>query len=707
MDMSPDPATTATTTSTTTPSRIDRRAVVSRHNVTLNQVDLANPLQVGNGEFAFALDATGMQTLAEAHRATVPINTMAQWAWHSDPNPNGYTLEETERTYDVGGRAVPYADLDADPAGTLSPAAAWLRANPHRMSLARIALVGKDGASIAPADVTNVAQSLDLWTGTVTSTFDCNGQRVEVTTAAHPTRDIVAFRVAAAAGTTFAPGALAIRIGFPAALAGRTQTDDWTKPDAHQTVYHLLAGRTATFERKQDATMYAARAAWTGDVEQLAQAGPHLFDLALSGSATELMVEFAPRPFDMPPLSVGEVLAASSAHWARYWEQGAAIDLGGCDDPRAPELERRIVLSQYLTAINCAGSLPPQETGLMFNSWHGKHHLEMHWWHAAHFAMWGRSAMLERSLTYYGEILPRAQEAAKHQGYAGARWPKMTDLLGRESPSSIGVFLIWQQPHPIYYAELIYRATPTRETLEKYASLVEQTAQFMASYARYDDATKRYVLGPALIPAQESYAAHRATLLNPTFELAYWAWGLTVAQKWRERLGMPPEPNWDDIVGKLAKPTIREGRYAAIETEPFLENDDHPSFLMAMGFLPKTHLIDEVTMRETAKWTKAKWKWNNAWGWDFAALAQTATRLNDPELAVDALSIESFKNTFRANGHNFQSDDLPIYLPGNGGLLAAIALMAGGWDGGPDTVAPGFPKNGRWDVRVEGFGKVI
>jgi hypothetical protein len=33
-------------------------------------------------------------------------------------------------------------------------------------------------------------------------------------------------------------------------------------------------------------------------------------------------------------------------------------------DKRAIELERRVVLSQYLTAIQCSGSMPPQETGL-------------------------------------------------------------------------------------------------------------------------------------------------------------------------------------------------------------------------------------------------------------------------------------------------------------------------------------------------------
>ena len=75
------------------------------------------------------------------------------------------------------------------------------------------------------------------------------------------------------------------------------------------------------------------------------------------------------------------------------------------------------MLSRYLTAIQCAGSLPPQETGLTYNSWEGKFHLEMHWWHAVHFAAWDRIDLLDRSLDYYARILPRARATAARQGY--------------------------------------------------------------------------------------------------------------------------------------------------------------------------------------------------------------------------------------------------------------------------------------------------
>jgi len=41
----------------------------------------------------------------------------------------------------------------------------------------------------------------------------------------------------------------------------------------------------------------------------------------------------------------------------------------------------------------------------------------------------------------------------------------------------------------------------------------------------------------------------------------------------------------------------------------------------------------------------------------------------------------------------------------NGALLSAVALMAGGWDG-ETSPAPGFPKDGRWQVRSEGLGRL-
>ena len=49
------------------------------------------------------------------------------------------------------------------------------------------------------------------------------------------------------------------------------------------------------------------------------------------------------------------------------------------------------------------------------------------------------------------------------------------------------------------------------------------------------------------------------------------------------------------------------------------------------------------------------------------------------------------KNRYLPNGHNWQRPNLPCYLPGNGGLLYAVAMMAAGWQGAPARTRPVFP----------------
>ena len=206
-----------------------------------------------------------------------------------------------------------------------------------------------------------------------------------------------------------------------------------------------------------------------------------------------------------------------------------------------------------------------------------------------------------------------------------------------------------------------------------------------------------------LDPAQESYGRERTCNLNPAFELAYWYWALNIAQTWRERLGLARDPQWEQVLQQLSVPTVRKGVYTAIETPPYTILRDHPSMVAAWGVVPPTPLIDPQVMRHTLDRVLRTWDWPTTWGWDYPMLAMTAARLGRPEQAVDALFIESAKNRYLANGHNYQSTRLPLYLPGNGGLLAAVAMMAAGWDGCPDSPAPGFPDDGQWHVRWEGL----
>ena len=62
---------------------IDRKAVVTRHNPVVTAVDLNSPLQIGNGEFAFTADVTGLQTFGDNYDRGMQLGTMSQWGWHS------------------------------------------------------------------------------------------------------------------------------------------------------------------------------------------------------------------------------------------------------------------------------------------------------------------------------------------------------------------------------------------------------------------------------------------------------------------------------------------------------------------------------------------------------------------------------------------------------------------------------------------------
>lgn len=684
--------------------RIDRGSVVSRHNVTLRAPDPLTPLSVGNGEFAFNADITGLQTFPEYHRQGTPLCTQSHWGWHTLPNPEGYTLADALEDYDVDGRQVPYVS-GAGTGGGYSSAALWLRGNPHRLHLGRIGLklAKADGTPARIEDLANTSQTLDLWQGLLRSGFEFDGHAVRVQTVCHPVQDLVAVRIES---PLLSEGRLGVSVSFPYGKAAWRDAADWGHPERHGTT-HEIRDRWIDLTRTLDADQYHVRAGCS-EGGQIRAHSQHEYEIIQQdGEVLELVVAFSPTGlFFEPLLDFQTVRGLAASHWRQFWQSGGVIDFSQCADPRAAELERRVVLSQYLMAINCSGSRPPQETGLVYNSWFGKFHLEMHWWHAVHFALWDRLPLLERSLGWYESILPAARGTAQMQGYRGARWPKMTEPGGRESPSSVGVFLIWQQPHPIYYAELCYRAHGDRETLQRYRDVVFATAEFMASYPVWDEAGQRYVLGPALIPAQESYGRYRRRTLNPTFELAYWHWGLETAQTWRQRLGMERDAQWDRVIHHLSRPAIRDGVYTGIETEPYTIIADHPSMLCALGVLPQTPLIDPQVMKRTLDFVLEKWDWPSTWGWDYPVMAMTAARVGEPEKAIEALFVDAQKNRYLANGHNYQSSRLPVYLPGNGGLLAAVAMMAAGWEGSPERPAPGFPDNGQWNIRWEGLRRM-
>jgi len=757
--------------------RIDRHALVTRHNVRRTKLITSSPLQVGNGRFAFGADITGLQTFAG-------FNTMSQWGWHATPLPAGQTTADFRgAVWETHGRPTRYPSWSSEQ----PELGAWLYHNPNRINLGRIGLrlIKADGSEATESDLTDCVQDLDLWHGTLDSRFKLEGETVHVETCCHPDLDAVAVRIQS---PLIAAGRLSAFLDFPRddSREFADSVGAWDGGDQHETKITRQLPQRADISHAQDAMLYHTALCWNattslhatgvqdaalplaitkaeyGSDDHFADVtarlrdaahgnhisidinnetmggdpalgvqkalrvtytlggqehqvklgenasldlppgtGKHRYTLTGKGDNLELVCAFAPKPLEDDLPTAASTFAAAALYWPDFWKSGGAIDLSQSSDPRWKELERRAVLSQYLMAVNEAGDQPPQESGLVNDGWHGKFHMEMYWWHAAHYALWNRWPLLNRSLGIYKHFLSSSEARAKSEDVRGARWPKMTTVEGQESVHPCNAMLIWQQPHPMFFAELDYRAHPTKATLEKWREVLFATADFLASFAFFDDKTQRYVLGPPIYVVSEN--TDPKITQNPTFELSYWRFGLRMAQTWRKRLGLAPNPEWEKVLTGLAPLPVEDGRYVLYEGVKDMwtsYNFEHPALIGVYGLLPGDG-VDVPTIRHTAEQVFKVWKYDHTWGWDFPMLAMCAARLGNPHQAVDFLLHPAggfqFDDAGYATGGPFP------YFPANGGLLYAIAMMAAGWDGAPKHHAPGFPEGGKWDVKWEGL----
>lgn len=672
---------------------IDRKVLVQRHNFHVNNLDEQGPSQVGNGDFAYGFDITGMQTLHSR------FSTMSNWSWHSERLPVGMSATDFKKTMiNTNGRMVSY-DLPNSDQALLTQ---WLQRNPHRFNLGRIGLWYKDenGEPLQQKHLFRADQYVDLWTSVVVSRFEIDGNPVIVTTVGDPNEDIIAFRIES---SLVKEKRLGVFIEFPyASLEVFSNGSNYNKPDLHSTKMVSNKKGQVVFDRGLDSTKYQVVVNWTGNVEMKREKQHRYYITGSDNNSLDYVVQFAPvRALPILP-SYLAVKKRSERYWPTFWRSGGVMDFSGSKDPRWKELERRVVLSQYLTKLNTSGQYPAQETGLVNNSWYGRFHYEMILWHGAHFALWNRWSLLNKSLEVYQTNLAGAKERAKLQGYAGARYPKCTGPDGHEWPHPIHAFLIWQQPHPIFFANLDYRAHPTKATLNKWSDIISASADFLASYAVYDSVKKQYELAPPIVFVPENNDYYKDS--SGAFELAYWRYGLKTAQQLIYNTNGKHDPFWEKIISSLEPIPVQDSLYVQWKNVSGMWNKfnyEHPALLGIYGLLPGDG-IDSVIMKKTFHKVLAEWRFDTGWGWDFPMAAMSAARLGEPAAAIDMLLHGSPKNGFDIHGFVGGGNPYP-YLPTNGSLLYAIALMVAGWDNDGRVPEPGFPKDGSWVIKWEGL----
>ncbi|KAK7427226.1 hypothetical protein QQZ08_006339 [Neonectria magnoliae] len=180
-----------------------RKRIVNENNIIRTSLidNKTTPLQVGNGNFAFSVDTTGMQSY-------LAFNTLSSWAWHNDTLPSEESIDSyTGIPRETHGRNVSY-DI---PNPNLPAVSQWLISNPNRINLGRIGLRYK-GRTLSVDYLSNTHQELDLWNGIITSTFTIDGTKVKVVTQGDLSSDAVTFEIKS---ELIDSGLLEVELDFP------------------------------------------------------------------------------------------------------------------------------------------------------------------------------------------------------------------------------------------------------------------------------------------------------------------------------------------------------------------------------------------------------------------------------------------------------------------------------------------------------------
>lgn len=227
------------------------------------------------------------------------------------------------------------------------------------------------GRSITEEQLIDKFQELDLWSGTILSRFQFNGSSVSVQVTSHPADPVLGIEIKS---DLLVPGGLGVFFDFPYSDTNKFDAPYvgvWNET-TNNTVNVYSAANSASFRHITDQNVQYTRVEWsTNGVISGPLPSSNKFILTPSGSDTlHLVVAFSPTDRINVP-SYNEISTESREWWANYWTSSAFIDLSANNNENATELQRRIILSQYLVAVNSASHNPPQGmychvTGLIF-----------------------------------------------------------------------------------------------------------------------------------------------------------------------------------------------------------------------------------------------------------------------------------------------------------------------------------------------------
>lgn len=588
-----------------------KKSDIIKYNLKFNHIDSKNPVTIGNGDFAITLDQTGTQSLYEIYK-DIPLSTMSNKNWF-------YKDKKDIKPSYVDGKAYMLFNLDNDPNYQIN------RQYPFKYSFMQILLYDNDKL-IDINNIKDVKQELDLYKGIVTSSFNYKEKINKTTSFIYQDHDEFNFKLQSDNLN------LALKFNYPSYTKNGYRLDILPNVLVKEDRITLLYDdkNSLSFKLKSSSNYQIVENTLIFDDNNVS------FSLALD------------------EIKEGKLLD-------EFWkcDNGIIID--------NEELVKKMVLSKYLLHVNSTGIYPPQESGLTYNCWNSKFHLEMHLIHSLWNIYNNHVGDLVKSFDYYLSIMPSSLKRASLNGYKGLRFPKMTGPDGEDSPSNIGPLLIWQAPHILFMLQEIYYLYNKENIIKKYEPLISGTIDFMISFLTLKD-SKYQMLDP-LLEACESIPLDRCQ--NPSFELEYWRYTLERQPKIDTVLYGYQRYDYLDITSKIITPKEDDGIY--LKTYGVIDKydlyKDHPTEGFLMSFF-KSKIVDKEKMVKTIDYILKNMDLSSYWGWDFPFLGLSLLNCGEIEKSIEVTQLNTINNQYLYNGYNTSPrDDLKAYLPGNGAFL--------------------------------------
>ena len=300
--------------------------------------DRLNSFSVGNGEFSFGVDLTGLQTFPEFYTEGIPLMTMSDWG--------------TDREEKAG--------------------------NTFRYQLGTIGLsiLRKNGKEISINDVSKPVQELNLQNGEIESRFNIEGAPVLLKTVCHPDYDMISVKIVS---SLIRENRIKIKIKFPSCITS-SKGLKFDLPGKSATRILADTNNYSILSRTHDIDNYYMLI-WRNSAE-LEETNPYLYflDPHRSDSIFSFSFQFMKNLETGRMQNFGETEEASRRSWNKYWSTVRALNYPEFTDASSEVTEKRNRISLYCTRIQCIVPHSREDIYLTYNNWFGKFNLELHWW---------------------------------------------------------------------------------------------------------------------------------------------------------------------------------------------------------------------------------------------------------------------------------------------------------------------------------------